>query len=125
MKRALATGTITLYSIPHLTYSQLIPGIAVTGASCGGIVFPIMLNILQVKIGWKESVRVSAGVVGVLLVVANCIMKTRVVVLKKSHFGGDRKQQTNMGQLSAILVDGAYIWSVAGYVKLPLAFDEY
>jgi hypothetical protein len=84
-------------------------------------VFPIMLNFLQMKIGWKDAVRVSAGVVGVLLIVANCIMKTRTAVMIQKSGGGTNEKlngggQTTIDRMKVILKDGAYVWSVAGYV---------
>jgi len=57
----------------------LATGIVVSGASAGGIVFPIMLNKLfaHSEIGFANGVRASAALVAGLLFIAKFIMKTR------------------------------------------------
>ncbi|KAF9008313.1 major facilitator superfamily domain-containing protein [Cyathus striatus] len=49
-------------------------GIAVSGASFGGIVWPIMLNKLQEKLNFPNVIRTTAGVVALLLVLANILI---------------------------------------------------
>ncbi|PIL29385.1 MFS general substrate transporter [Ganoderma sinense ZZ0214-1] len=66
----------------------LATGIAVSGASCGGVVFPIMLNHLfsNPSMGFANGVRVSGAVVAALLAIANAIMRTRLPPKRRSFF---------------------------------------
>jgi hypothetical protein len=91
---------------------SLATGIAVTGASSGGIIFPILLNTLfnHPKIGFKVGVRASAGLVGGLLGVANVCMTTKMPQKCVKGLG------CGMVDMGKIMRDGAYLWSIAGYV---------
>ncbi|TBU21908.1 MFS general substrate transporter [Dichomitus squalens] len=89
----------------------LATGIAVSGASCGGVLFPIMLNQLfaNPKMGFANGVRASGALVAVLLTAANAIMRTRSPskrhgFLPVSHWKHAKR----------ILVDHAYTTSVVG-----------
>ncbi|TBU39592.1 MFS general substrate transporter [Dichomitus squalens] len=89
----------------------LATGIAVSGASCGGVVFPIVLNQLfaNPKMGFANGVRASGALVAVLLTVANAVMRTsspskRHGFLPVSHWKHAKR----------ILVDHAYTTSVVG-----------
>ncbi|KAG9074018.1 hypothetical protein FS749_014467, partial [Ceratobasidium sp. UAMH 11750] len=53
-------------------------GIVLTGSSCGGIVFPTMLNKIIQKAGFGWGVRSTAFVVLGCLVASNFMMKTRL-----------------------------------------------
>ncbi|KAG8710106.1 hypothetical protein FRC09_000303 [Ceratobasidium sp. 395] len=53
-------------------------GVVITGSSCGGIVFPVMLNKIVEKSGFGWGVRSTAFVVLGCLVAANLMMKTRL-----------------------------------------------
>jgi MFS transporter, MCT family, solute carrier family 16 (monocarboxylic acid transporters), member 10 len=68
-------------------HRALAMGIASTGASMGGIIFPIMLNRLQPLLGFQKTVRISAGIAGVLLLVANVLMRTKSMVKSKETQG--------------------------------------
>ncbi|RDB28171.1 Riboflavin transporter MCH5 [Hypsizygus marmoreus] len=52
-------------------------GIAVSGASVGGVIWPIMLNQLGQRTSFANGIRVTAGLTGVLLLTAKFIMKTK------------------------------------------------
>lgn len=86
-------------------------GIVVSGASCGGIVFPIMLNHLfaNPKIGFANGVRLSGGVIAVLLGIANGIMRTRLPPKRRGLAA-----VFNAEVMRRIVSDGAYAWSAAG-----------
>ncbi|KAI0926615.1 hypothetical protein AcV7_005507 [Taiwanofungus camphoratus] len=86
-------------------------GIVSSGSSVGGIVFPIMLNRLfqSPHVGFANGVRASGAVVGSLLLLGNCLMRTRL----------PSKRQTGMAHLAwrdvrNIIWDGAYLWSIVG-----------
>ncbi|KAI0752945.1 major facilitator superfamily domain-containing protein [Daedaleopsis nitida] len=89
----------------------LATGIAVSGASCGGIVFPIMLNHLFAlpDIGFANGVRTSGAVIAALLAVANIVMRTRLPPKRRSF-----SSVLNAKMLKRILSDGAYTWSNTG-----------
>ncbi|GBE85712.1 Aspyridones efflux protein [Sparassis crispa] len=86
-------------------------GIVVSGASAGGIVFPIMLNRLfqDPHVGFAGGVRASGGLVGGLLLLANALVRTRAP---------PRRLGSRMGlswrSFKVVLRDGAYMWSIAG-----------
>ncbi|KAG9120536.1 hypothetical protein FRC07_003930, partial [Ceratobasidium sp. 392] len=53
-------------------------GIVLTGSSCGGIVFPVMLNKIIEKSGFGWGVRSTSFVVLGCLIAANFMMRTRL-----------------------------------------------
>ncbi|KAL8654754.1 MAG: hypothetical protein Q9226_003302, partial [Calogaya cf. arnoldii] len=53
-------------------------GLAATGGSFGGIIFPLMLEALFPKVGFAWSVRLLALIFLVLLIVANLLIRTRL-----------------------------------------------
>ncbi|KAJ3821942.1 major facilitator superfamily domain-containing protein [Lentinula raphanica] len=57
-------------------------GVAVTGASVGGIIWPILLNQLDQKATFGNANRAAGAVAGVLLLCANLLMKPRPVESK-------------------------------------------
>lgn len=55
----------------------LATGIAVSGASMGGIIWPIMLTQITKLTSFANAIRVTAAVTAVLLLIANFAIKTR------------------------------------------------
>ncbi|TFY54145.1 hypothetical protein EVJ58_g9032 [Rhodofomes roseus] len=93
-------------------------GIAISGSSAGGIVFPIMLNRLfqDPAVGFANAVRASGAVVGGCLVVANCLMRTRLPP-KRAGRVEEKDGSRCAARLEAwrgIVWDGAYLWSICG-----------
>ncbi|THH29161.1 hypothetical protein EUX98_g5021 [Antrodiella citrinella] len=85
-------------------------GIVVTGASAGGIVFPIMLNHLfsNPHIGFVNGVRASGGLIAGLLLLANIMMRT-------NSFDGMKKNNAMRWDVLAVIVkDRAYMVSIVG-----------
>ena len=80
-------------------------GIVSSGSSCGGLVFPTLLNKLLPTLGFAWTVRIAAFLVFGLLVVANLLMSTRLPPRKKSG------QQVSVVQ---ILKDVPYVISFGG-----------
>ena len=114
----IAQGLLFLPSLSVIAHHfrlrrSLATGIAVTGASCGGIIFPIMLNTLfnHPKVGFKVGVRASAGLVGGLLGIANICMRTRIL---PSPQGVTRKVARGNVDVRKMWKDGPYLWSIAG-----------
>lgn len=85
-----------------------------SGTSCGGIVYPIMLNQLihHSTAGFPWAVRATGFLSLALLIVASCIMTTRMP--PKVHAS---EAQINF---KAVLTDWAYLSTVAGYVGFDL-----
>ncbi|KAF5334579.1 hypothetical protein D9758_018361 [Tetrapyrgos nigripes] len=75
----IAQGLLYLPSLAivghHFTKRRtLVMGVVATGGSIGGIVHPIMLNqLFQSRIGFHNGVRISAGMNGLLMIIANLI----------------------------------------------------
>ncbi|KAI0686578.1 major facilitator superfamily domain-containing protein [Earliella scabrosa] len=125
----LAVGLLFLPSLSIVSHHfrarrALATGIAVSGASCGGIVFPIMLNRLfaHPAVGFANGVRVSGVVCAVLLAAANACMRTRPPgegAGAGAGAGAGRKEGGLLAvferaRMVSILRDGAYVWSAAG-----------
>lgn len=53
-------------------------GIAATGGSIGGIIFPLMLEALFPRLGWGWSIRILAFVCLALCIAANCLIRRRL-----------------------------------------------
>ncbi|KAK7449285.1 hypothetical protein VKT23_013428 [Stygiomarasmius scandens] len=101
---------MSLIFIPSLTIIShhfrkrraFVTGMAVTGASFGGIVWPIMLNQLIQVTSFANAVRSTGAVAGVMLLVANLIMKPTKEVKplnsglwksRNAHGKGEEKQR--------------------------------
>ena len=53
-------------------------GLAATGGSVGGIIFPLMLQSLIPKLGWAWATRIQAFIVLLLLIPANLFIRSRL-----------------------------------------------
>lgn len=53
-------------------------GIATTGGSCGGVIFPLMLQSLFPRVGWAWSTRILGLIFLVLLIPANLLIRSRL-----------------------------------------------
>ncbi|KDR74832.1 hypothetical protein GALMADRAFT_564664 [Galerina marginata CBS 339.88] len=96
----------------------LATGISVSGASVGGIVWPILLNQLSQRTSFANAIRVTAALNGVMLLASNFLMKT---------------SPTQQGLISrnpdfrAIFTDSAYLVSIASAfcINLGLFFPYF
>ncbi|OQE46958.1 hypothetical protein PENCOP_c001G06714 [Penicillium coprophilum] len=72
--------TPAISAIGHYFYEKrgLATGIAATGGSAGGIVFPLVLEALFPKIGWAWATRVVALICLVTLSTANLLIRSRL-----------------------------------------------
>ncbi|KAJ7800464.1 major facilitator superfamily domain-containing protein [Mycena olivaceomarginata] len=93
-------------------------GIGVSGASFGGVIWPIVLNQLSKRTSFENTVRVTGAISGVLLIVANLVMKT------KTHPTGTTMLKP---KLKVILTDWAFMSSIGGafVVGLGLFFPYF
>ncbi|KAJ7120209.1 major facilitator superfamily domain-containing protein [Mycena epipterygia] len=92
-------------------------GVGASGASLGGVIWPIVLNQLSKRTSFQNSVRATGAIAGAMLLAANLIMKTKphptVAALKP--------------KLKVILTDWAFMSSIAGafVVGLGLFFPYF
>ncbi|KAF8202013.1 major facilitator superfamily domain-containing protein [Mycena galopus ATCC 62051] len=93
-------------------------GVGVSGASLGGVIWPIVLNQLNKRTSFQNAVRATGAIAGVLLIFANALMKTKIpptgtMVLKP--------------KLKVILMDLAFMSSIGGafIVGLGLFFPYF
>ncbi|KAG8741703.1 hypothetical protein FRC10_002576 [Ceratobasidium sp. 414] len=87
---------------------SLAMGIVFTGSSCGGMIFPIMLNNIIEKVGYAWGVRATAFVVLGCLAAANLMMKTRLP--PKS------RDSSHTSDIRGIVTHGVFQLTVFGYV---------
>ena len=93
-----------LYLIP--------PSLSSAGTSCGGVVYPILLNkLINGRVGFAWGVRASAFLTLGLLVVANLTLSTRTSSIRSSA------PATKLSR-TQLLRDYPYWISLAGYVEL-------
>jgi MCP family monocarboxylic acid transporter-like MFS transporter 10 len=91
----------------------LATGIVATGASVGGIVFPIMLNFLAVRYPFVFVIRLSGFLIAVLLLVANFLVT--VPPSQREH-----RSPPQLSHIRDILTDNPYTSSIVGYVHSNL-----
>lgn len=85
-------------------------GIVLTGSGFGGVIYPIMLNqLFNSSVGFAWGVRASAFLTLGLLVVANCIMRTRLPSAKDRPADPNAKPAMNV-----IITDTAFMLGVLG-----------
>jgi MFS family permease len=72
--------TPAISAIGHYFYEKrgVATGIAATGGSVGGIVFPLILEDLFPKIGWAWATRVVALICLIVLSIANLLIRSRL-----------------------------------------------
>ncbi|KAG6906062.1 hypothetical protein DXG01_016064 [Tephrocybe rancida] len=88
--------------------TALAMGIAVSGSGVGGAVHSIMLNqLFHGRVGFRNGVRASAGMVGALLVIAILLMKPRLPPTSRKH-------GSTLRDLSVFLRDPPYVIMVTG-----------
>ncbi|KAJ7080941.1 major facilitator superfamily domain-containing protein [Mycena belliarum] len=91
-------------------------GVGVSGASLGGVIWPIILNQLRQRTSFESAVRVTGAIAGVLLALANIVMKL------KPHATG-----ATAPKFKVILTDWAFMASIGGafVVGLGLFFPYF
>lgn len=101
--------SISIVSHHFRAQRALAMGIVTTGASAGGIVFPILLNSLfaQPGVAFHNGVRASAGMIAGMLLLANALMRTNAAVAAG-------KKALARPEVKRILWDAAYLLSIAG-----------
>ncbi|KAG8725007.1 hypothetical protein FRC09_010211 [Ceratobasidium sp. 395] len=103
---------------------SLAMGIVFTGSSCGGMIFPIMLNKIIERAGFAWGVRATAFVVLACLVAANLMMKTRLPPktnqnpAHKSDFKGVMTHGVFLLTVFGTFVSMLGIWYPIFYIQL-------
>ena len=79
--------TPSIGSIAHFFYKRraATTGLASTGGSAGGIIFPLMLQRLFPEVGFKWATRILAFVSLFLLCIANILIRSRLQPSSDSH----------------------------------------
>lgn len=90
----------------------------------GGVIYPPILSFLTKKFGFSTSVRIMAGITG-LMVLAACVLAKPKPAIKKPKLGPVWKANTwiradALKSTSHILLCASMWFSFAGY--FPLAF---
>ncbi|KAG5728432.1 Riboflavin transporter MCH5 [Termitomyces sp. T112] len=98
--------SITIISHHFKRRRAMATGVAVSGASVGGVVWPIMLNQLHERTSFANSIRVTAALVGVLLLGANILFKPRPLLKTQSN-------DSFKPAFKVIFQDAAYLSSIA------------
>ncbi|KAG9119207.1 hypothetical protein FRC07_005859, partial [Ceratobasidium sp. 392] len=86
---------------------SLAMGIVFTGSSCGGMIFPIMLNNIIKRAGFAWGVRATGFVVLACLVAANLMMKTRLPPKPKQSL-------SSKSDFRGIVTHGVFLLTVFG-----------
>ncbi|KAG6853434.1 hypothetical protein C0991_004434 [Blastosporella zonata] len=85
-------------------------GIAVSGSGVGGAVHSVMLNqLFHGRVGFRNGVRASGGMVGALLIIAILLMKPRLPPTSRKH-------GSTLHDLKVFLRDPPYVIMVTGTV---------
>ncbi|KAH0583478.1 Riboflavin transporter MCH5 [Termitomyces sp. J132] len=107
--------SVAIVSQYFTTKQALAMTIVASGASIGAIIHPIMLNNLFGRLGFGNTVRASASVEAVLLLIACCLMKTRVSTKKAAL-------QDSKNIINSLSTDGAYIVAAFGLLIFSIGF---
>jgi MFS transporter, MCT family, solute carrier family 16 (monocarboxylic acid transporters), member 10 len=96
-------------------------GMVITGSSCGGLVFPIMLNRLITTGGFAQATRGVAYLCTGMMALAALLMRTRVPPPTKPDSKEANTVATPSVTIKDLLVDKRYMMSTAGWVSPPLS----
>ncbi|KAI0719438.1 major facilitator superfamily domain-containing protein [Fomitopsis betulina] len=107
----LITPTLSIQSQYWDKRLGLALGIVQSGSSCGGVVMPIMLNILfKDKAQFAWGTRAVAFLISGLLVIASSLMRTRVPGRK----AGENAHKQSVAAIKAAALDWPYVSYVIG-----------
>ncbi|EPS93570.1 hypothetical protein FOMPIDRAFT_1135895 [Fomitopsis schrenkii] len=115
----LITPTLSIQSQYWDKKLGLALGIVQSGSSCGGVVMPIMLNILfKGKSQFAWGTRAVAILISGLLVIASFLMRTRVPGRK----AGANAHKESVAAIRAAALDWPYVSYVVGYGRHTFHF---
>ncbi|KAJ7075643.1 major facilitator superfamily domain-containing protein [Mycena belliarum] len=98
-------------------------GIVTSGAACGGVIFPIMLNQIGQHVDFTTAIRVSGGLIGAQLLFANLVMRTNLPP-KTPAAKEDSNDQPAAIDWKTLFTDVGYLSALAGafFTSLGLFF---
>jgi MFS family permease len=96
-------------------------GIVVSGSSCGGLVFPVMLNKLIVAGGFAQATRGVAYLCTGMMVLAILLMRTRLPPPPKRKEVESKVPAVPLPTLKDLLKDAKYMIATAGYARFSPA----
>ncbi|KAJ7452187.1 major facilitator superfamily domain-containing protein [Mycena galericulata] len=99
-------------------------GIVTSGAACGGVVFPILLNQLGQHVTFTTAIRASGGLIGALLMFANLTMRTRLPSKTLDTKPTEQQQVEEALDWNGMFTDVGYISALIGafFTSLGLFF---
>ncbi|EED79152.1 predicted protein [Postia placenta Mad-698-R] len=104
----LLVPTISLQAHYWKKHRALVMGIILAASSCGGIVYPIMLNqLIHSSVGFPWAVRATAFLTLGMLCIAACLTKPRLPSAK-------HRPPTPMPGIKGIFQDPAYLMTLFG-----------
>lgn len=110
--------TPSLAAVGHWFYVRrgLATGLAATGGSIGGIVYPLMLRSLLPKVGWASSLRIHALVSCLCCMAGNLLVRSRVA---PAHDATSRPDLRILKQRAfALVVVATFLLELAMFVPL-------
>ncbi|EGO26555.1 hypothetical protein SERLADRAFT_368118 [Serpula lacrymans var. lacrymans S7.9] len=107
--------TVAVVSHYFLRYRVIAMTIAVSGTSLGAVIHPIMMNkLLNSNMSFGNAVRISAGMVTGLLIIASMLMRTRLPPPKRLIPLGEAVKKFSR--------DRAYVFAALGLLVFTMAF---
>ena len=99
---------------------SLAMGIVVSGSSCGGLVFPVMLNKLIVSGGFAQATRAVAFLCTGMMLLAVLLMRTRLPPPSKVKAALAKAPPVAPPSAVDLLKDVKYMITIAGYATFLL-----
>lgn len=106
-----AIGVLSHHFRRHL---GLAIGIVTSGAGCGGLVFPFILNKLIVEVGFAAATRAAATLCTFMMVLACLLMRTRFSSPSKSSIIAADDPNFSRPTIKQLIQDTRYMLAIAG-----------
>jgi MFS family permease len=78
-------------------------GVATTGGSIGGIIFPLLIQAITPKVGFEWSIRVVAFICLLLLLTGNCLVRARLEAIQPAFTKGEQSQGSVSSAESSVI----------------------
>ena len=116
--------TPAIASIAHFFYKRraATTGLASTGGSVGGIIFPLMLQKLFSEVGFKWATRILAFVSLFLLLVANLLIRSRLQPSKDSHVAQNIWPDWRIFKNRVFVLTTAGVFFIEWALFIPLSY---
>ena len=97
-------------------------GLATTGGSVGGIIFPLMLQRLFPLVGYRWATRILASIFLFQLVIANILIRSRLPPPPKGHLGSSIWPDWRIFKNTTFVLTTAGTFFVEWALFVPLSF---